>query len=164
MTRAFQISLHELRRICGAHETLPKSCTIPVSLQIDSPVDLGPAREGILNGAKVRVRCVRMHSNGDPRRAKKVCRRLQCISNPSLLMNLTGFQPISCGVETLEPPKYSPPSGCHCRSSTTRFGLDALRGSPGIYHESYRRGQTWPRRCSPTASHDMLTLSVVRHR
>jgi len=80
------MSLDELGRICGIHETLPRSCTIPEPLEIgpSESVDPGYAQEGVLNGAKVRVKRVRIHSNENPRRAKKVYQRplrisiLQC--------------------------------------------------------------------------------------
>ena len=113
MTHAFRISLHELRRICGARETLPKSSTIPVPLQIGPSVDPGYAQEGMLNDGKVRVKGVRVYSNEDPRRAKKVYRRPHCIFHPPVLTKPIGLHSISCDMETIEPPKYCPPSGRH---------------------------------------------------
>jgi len=149
VTHAFRTSLHELRRICGAHETLPKSSTIPDSLQIGPSVDPGYAQEGILNGANIRIKSVRVYSNEDPRRAKKVSRRPHCPPHSPVLTKPTGLQPTSRSVETLEPPKYYPPSGCHYRPSPTRFGLDTLWGPRGLHHGPRGRGQTWPRRYSP---------------
>ena len=159
MTHAFRTSLHELRRICGAHETLPKSSTIPDFLQIGPSVD---PEEGMLNGAKVRVKRVRVYSNEDPRMAKKVYRRPYCIPRSPVLTKPTGLQSISCDVETIEPPKYCPSSGCHYRPSPTRFGLDAMRGPRGVHRGPHGRRQTWPCRYSHTAlRHSMLSPSPV---
>ena len=47
-------------------EVLPKSCTLSESL-------LGCVYEGTLDGSKVRVRRLRMHPGGDPRKVKEVC-------------------------------------------------------------------------------------------
>jgi len=105
--------LYELGRICGAHETLPKSSTIPRYLQIDPPVDPGYAQTGTLDGAKVRIKCVRIYPKEHIRPAKKVCQRRYYISHSPVLKKPTGLQPVSCGVDTLEPPKYCPHSGCH---------------------------------------------------
>jgi len=141
--------LHELRRICGAHETLPKSSTIPHSLQIGPSADPGYAQAGTLNGAKVRVKCVRIYPNEHPRTAKKVYQRQHCIPYSLVLTKPVGLQPISCGVETLEPPKCCPPSGCHYRPSPTRFRMDALRGPRAVHRESPGFRQTWPCRRPP---------------
>ena len=62
----FQDSLRELVKICGTKEVLPKSWILSESL-------LGCVYKGTFNGSKVRVRRVRMHSGGDPQKAKEVC-------------------------------------------------------------------------------------------
>ena len=113
MAHVFWIPVHELGRICGAHEILLESCTIPVPLKIGPLLDPGCAQEWILNGVKVHVKRVRIDSHKGPRRAKKVYQRLRRISDSSVLTKSTGFLPISCDGETLKPPKYCPSSGCH---------------------------------------------------
>jgi len=148
MSHASRTPLHELRRICGAHETLPKSSTIPHSLQIGPSVDPGCVQVGTLDGAKVRVKSVRIYPNEHPRTTKKVYQRSHSISYPRVLTKPAGLQPISCDLETLEPPKYCPPSWCHYRPSPARFQMDALRGPRGVHRESPRPRQTWARRCS----------------
>ena len=61
----FRESLHELGKICGVKEVLPKSCTLSESL-------IGCVYEGTFNGSKVRVRRVRAYPGGDPQKAKEV--------------------------------------------------------------------------------------------
>ena len=62
---AFQESLYGLKKLCSANDVLPKSFTLPESL-------LGCVYEGIFDGSKVRVRRVRPHPRGDPRKVKEV--------------------------------------------------------------------------------------------
>ena len=64
----FQESLHELRKICGLRELLPKSWTLSESL-------LGCVYKGTFNGSKVRIRRIRAYSGGDPQKVKEVCAR-----------------------------------------------------------------------------------------
>ncbi|KAF9646800.1 kinase-like protein [Thelephora ganbajun] len=68
---AFRTSMRELRRICGAHGTLPKSCMLPGPFDIGPSVAFGLVQEGSLNGSKVRVKCVRVYSGEDLQRVKK---------------------------------------------------------------------------------------------
>jgi len=83
-------------------------------------MDPDHAQEGILNGTKVRVKRVRKYSNEDLRTAK-VCQRPHYIPHSPVLTKSPGLQPISCGVETVGPPKYCSPSGRYYRSSAARF-------------------------------------------
>ena len=62
---AFQEPLQELKRLCSANEVLPKAFTLEESL-------MGCVYEGTFDGSKVRVRRVRPHPEGDPRKAKQV--------------------------------------------------------------------------------------------
>ena len=69
----FQEYLHELRNICGANEVLPKSYTISSPLPaIGLPSVSGCVREGTFDGLKVRIQCVKMYPEGDPRVFKVV--------------------------------------------------------------------------------------------
>lgn len=61
----FRESLHELGRICGAKEVLPKSCILPESL-------LGRIHEGTYNGSKIRIRGIKIYPEGDSRGVKEV--------------------------------------------------------------------------------------------
>ena len=64
--------------MCGARGILPTSCTISDSSIFntsDRPFASGALAdtyEGSLNGSKVRVERVRMYSNGEPQRVKRV--------------------------------------------------------------------------------------------
>ena len=64
----FRRSLQELGNICGVKEALPKSYTLQESL-------LGCVYEGTFDGAKVRIRRVKMYPGGDPQKVKEVCTR-----------------------------------------------------------------------------------------
>jgi len=70
---AFQESLHELGKICGIKELLPKSCILSGSLlDISLPSTSGRACEGTLDGSRVRVKRVISYPEGDPQKAKEV--------------------------------------------------------------------------------------------
>jgi len=73
-SNAFRKTLHELGRICGTQEILPKSCTLSGSL-LNTGLSLasGYAYEGTLDGSKVWVKRVWAYSNEDPQKVKKVC-------------------------------------------------------------------------------------------
>ena len=72
---AFRGPLEELRRICGVKNVLPKACTLSYSL-------LGCVYGGTFNSSKVRIRRVRMRSNGDLKKFKEVCISMTCSSAP----------------------------------------------------------------------------------
>ena len=78
---AFRKSLHELGRICGTQEILPKSCTLSGSL-LDTGLLFasGYASEGKLDGSKVCVKRVWTYTNEDPQEVKKVCYLLHHVS------------------------------------------------------------------------------------
>ncbi|KAF9789397.1 kinase-like domain-containing protein [Thelephora terrestris] len=72
-TPAFQESLHELGKLCGTKEVLPKSSILSESL-------LGCVYEGTFNGSKVRIRRVRIYPGQDPRKVKEVFHQAAAIS------------------------------------------------------------------------------------
>lgn len=83
----FHESLNELGKLCGAKEVLPKSCTL-------------------------RVKRVKVHQNGDPRKVREV--RSQRHVLPPLVSNESIDLPSGGrGVETSGTPKHRPPSGCN---------------------------------------------------
>lgn len=77
----FQESLHELKRICSAQKVLPKSWTISDSLPtVGSPVAFGHAREGTLDGSKVRIKPVIVHFEEEVQNVEEVRYRRNRIS------------------------------------------------------------------------------------
>lgn len=73
---ALQQSLHELGKICGIKELLPKSCTLPDSLlNVDAPSPSGRVCAGTLDGSRVRIKRVGVHQMGDPQNVEVRTRR-----------------------------------------------------------------------------------------
>ena len=67
--------------------------------------------------------------------------RSQALTDP------TDVSPGDCGLETLDAPKYRPPSGCHSRSTPADLRSDARWGPDRVHRESPGRGQDKSREC-----------------
>ncbi|KAF9647762.1 kinase-like protein [Thelephora ganbajun] len=64
----FKEFLHELRKICGVKEVLPKSCTFSDSLP---DVSIPFASGSTLDGSRLRIKRVKIHPNGQLQKAKQ---------------------------------------------------------------------------------------------
>ena len=137
---AFSKCLHELRSICGARTILPTSYILSGTLRgVGSlPFTLGGSGdiyEGILDGTRVSIKRVRMHSKGNPGAATKV--RDWCCSNPCLPLSTSLVDPLprGCSVETPSTSEYRPPPRYHFHSSPAYLGVDDWRRPDGTCQE-----------------------------
>ena len=109
----FRTCLRELRRVCGIHQTLPRSYTFPgLLLEIDGQPLVrgyyGDVRLGFLNGSKVRVKRL-FASNGAGRNSTKVYRPHHHFTPFAEVVKPTEFLRRGGSVETLGTPKYRLP-------------------------------------------------------
>ena len=115
----FHKSLHEIKKICSIREVLPKLCTILDSLLDISLLSVsGYVSQGILDGSKVRIKCVRMYPKGA---LWEVCFQRHIFPYSWALMKAEDLLPGSCSVETLDTPEYCPPSRHHHQSPPIYF-------------------------------------------
>jgi len=151
ISHAFQEFLHELGKICGAREMLPKSCTLSNSLlKIDPPTTSGHVREGTLDGSKVFIKRSRINPKEDLQKVKEVRFDVLVVlpcSCSSVPTNSTDLLSGGRTVETLITSEHRPTSRRYYQHPPARCGMDARRGPDGIYQESPRRRQNWPCKC-----------------
>ena len=134
--------MRELRQICHTKTILPTSYTFKSSqilhIRRDPIVSggFGDVYEGVLNGSKIYVKRVRIHSQGGPANPKKCFP----VAFPSLLLPMRSGDslPRGCGVETLETPKYCPRPWKHFGFSPACFRIDAWWRPDGTRQETPR--------------------------
>ena len=137
----FRDCLRELKNICGDKEVLPKPWTLSESL-------LGCVYKGTFNGSKVRIRRVRMHSGGDPRKVKEVCTLCHVPLFLNQLITPVGLPQGGRNFETLRTSEHCPPLGCDHGSSRTHFRLGPGRGPSAVHRKAPRCKQTFSREYS----------------
>ena len=131
-------------------------------LNIGLPAVIGHAREGTFNGSKVRVKQIRVYSEEDPQKAKKVC-SVSAIVFPCspVSTNSKDLPPSGRALETFNAPKYRSSSGCYHLPLPAYIRMDARWESDGIHRETPRRKQIWSRRCPLVLMYEILILALV---
>lgn len=104
----------------------------------------GDAYEGILDGSRVCIKRVRVHTKGGPEAATRVRYRFRFCS--PFLTQLADLLPRGRDMESLGEPKHRTPARCHYHSLPARLRVDIRWGPARPHQEEPQYGSTWTRK------------------
>ena len=117
-----------LRKICGSRKVLPTTYELSAGVSSvrqspDAFGGFGDAYEGTLT-VRVCIKRLKVSITGDPEKVQKVPLRAatRYLTIPD---DFGDVLQRGCGMETPQPPEYCAFQGCHFRSPSTHFRMDA---------------------------------------